>query len=81
MTDRRFSKHNTANLFNRYVLHHSQEEVETNENDAVFSYFLSPTFDFKQEILSHGGGIEVLAPEWFREEVMESVREMSGYYS
>ena len=41
-------------------------------NDAVFSYFLSPTFDFKQEILSHGAGIEVLAPEWFREEVMET---------
>jgi len=61
-------------------LHHSQEETETTDEYSVFSYFITPTFDFKQEILSHGEGIEVLSPEWFREEMVETVRNMSGFY-
>ena len=61
-------------------LHHSQEETETAESYAVFSYFIAPTFDFKQEILSHGDEIEVVSPEWFREEMEEVVRKMSNFY-
>jgi len=62
-------------------LHYSQQETEVDENDSVFSYFLSPTYDFKQEILSHGDEVEVLSPEWFRKEVMEIIQNMSSLYS
>jgi hypothetical protein len=41
-------------------LHHSQEEIEIGEDYSIFGYFLAPTFDFKQEILSHGERIKVL---------------------
>jgi len=61
-------------------LHHSQYETEITEDSSVFSYFLSPTFDFKQEILSHGDLIEVLSPEWFREDITETVRNMNKLY-
>jgi predicted DNA-binding transcriptional regulator YafY len=61
-------------------LHHSQEEIETMETHSVFSYFLSPTFDFRQEILSHGEEIEVLSPRWFRDEIQNIVREMNKLY-
>jgi len=61
-------------------LHHSQQESEITDNDSVFSYYLSPTFDFRQELLSHGSNIEVLSPEWFREEMMETVRNMNHLY-
>jgi len=62
-------------------LHHSQTETETAEDYSVFSYFIAPTFDFRQEILSHGDEIEVVSPKWFREEIVGIVREMSGLYS
>ena len=62
-------------------LHHSQEETEIVEDHSVFSYFISPTFDFKQEILSHGDEIEVLTPDWFRDEMAETVRLMNSFYN
>ena len=44
-------------------LHHSQVEVERNEEYSIFEYRLCPSFDFRQKILSMGGAIEVLAPQ------------------
>jgi hypothetical protein len=61
-------------------LHHSQEEIEINENYSVFSYFLCPTHDFRQEILSYGAEMEVLSPDWFRNEVIEDVRSLINLY-
>ena len=61
-------------------LHHSQEEIETAEDYSVFSYYLAPTFDFRQEILSHGEGIEALSPDWFRDDMKETVHKMEKFY-
>jgi len=61
-------------------LHHSQEETEITDEYSIFSYFITPTFDFKQELLSHGNGIEVLSPDWFRDEMVETVQNMSELY-
>lgn len=58
-------------------LHHSQEEVETTADFSVFTYFLKPTVDFRQEVLLQGEDVEVLAPESFRSEfknISESMR-------
>ena len=62
-------------------LHHSQQETEITDNDSVFSYFLSPTFDFRQELLSQGDEIEVLSPDWFRKELKEVVGNMNERYT
>ena len=43
-------------------LHHTQVEVERNEEYSVFEYRLCPSFDFRQKILSMGATTEVLAP-------------------
>ena len=43
-------------------LHHTQVEVERNEEYSIFEYRLCPSFDFRQKILSMGGAVEVLAP-------------------
>jgi predicted DNA-binding transcriptional regulator YafY len=61
-------------------LHHSQQETEVADDYSVFSYCISPTFDFRQELLSQGDKIEVLSPDWFREEMRESVEKMSSFY-
>jgi len=43
-------------------LHHTQVEVECNEEYSIFEYRLCPTFDFRQKLLSMGATVEVLAP-------------------
>ena len=43
-------------------LHHTQVEVERNENYSIFEYRLCPSFDFQQKLLSMGDSVEVLAP-------------------
>ncbi|WP_238199631.1 helix-turn-helix transcriptional regulator [Capnocytophaga canimorsus] len=62
-------------------LHHSQKEIKTEDNYTFFEYFLRPTYDFRQEILSHGAEIEVISPNWFREEIQQIVAEMHKFYS
>lgn len=55
--------------FRTLPLHHSQEEVENADGYSIFRYYLSPTYDFIQEILSHGCEVEVLSPQHLRDEV------------
>lgn len=55
--------------FRTLPLHHSQEESETEKEYSVFRYRLSPTYDFIQEILSHGCEVEVLAPAHLRDRI------------
>lgn len=52
--------------FRTLPLHHSQTEIETTDKYSVFRYFISPTYDFVAEILSHGYEVEVLAPSHLR---------------
>lgn len=66
-----------ANYLRTLPLHHSQKEVEKNENHSVFSYFLCPTFDFQQELLSMGETVEVLEPLALRRELSRIGKEMS----
>lgn len=52
-----------SNYLRTLPLHHSQVEVERNEEYSIFEYRLCPTFDFRQKVLSMGGSVEVLAPQ------------------
>lgn len=62
-------------------LHPSQHEVETTNDFSAFEYYLKPTFDFRQEILSRGPEVEVLSPDYFREELATAIQEMAARYS
>lgn len=61
-------------------LHHSQEEVESNNDTSIFEYYIKPSFDFKKELLSMGAEVEVMEPTWFREEVREEIEKMKNKY-
>ena len=61
-------------------LHPSQKEVEQGEGYSIFELHLCPEFDFQQEILAQTPDIEVLSPEWLREEIAEKVRVMWEKY-
>jgi ribosomal protein L21E len=61
-------------------LHHSQEEIESGLEYSVFQYYIAPTPDFKQELLSCGDEIEVLSPVSFRNEIAETIMKMNSLY-
>ena len=64
--------------FRTLPLHHSQKEVEMEKDYSVFRYYLSPTYDFLQEILSHGCEVEVLSPGHLRDEIRRHAEVISG---
>ena len=67
--------------FDSLPLHHSQTLVERSQGYSVYAYRLIPTFDFIQELLSHGDALEVLSPEPLRRLVAEKVARMNEFYS
>jgi len=69
-----------ANYLRALPLHHSQKEIKTSEDYSIFTYYIKPTFDFRQEILSLGEDAEVLSPAAFREEIGKLILKMSRYY-
>ncbi|MBR5964490.1 MAG: WYL domain-containing protein [Bacteroidaceae bacterium] len=62
-----------VNFLRTLPLHHSQQEIDTQEAWADFSYFLRPTYDFRQELLSQAEQLEVLEPAEFREQFHDSL--------
>ena len=58
-----------ANYLRSLPMHHSQKEVERNDEYSIFTLYLRPTFDFQQEILWNGEAVEVLEPLWLRREI------------
>ena len=66
--------------FRSLPLHSSQEEVETKQGYSVFSYFLAPDYDFIQDILSFGEGVEVTEPSNLRMKIVEKVQMMNRIY-
>lgn len=66
--------------FRSLPLHPSQKEIETTGEYSVFKYRVATTYDFMQEILSHGKEVEVLSPECLRDEVHAEIKEMLKRY-
>lgn len=62
-------------------LHRSQKEIETNNEFSVFSFYIKPTFDFRQEVLSLGEDAEVIAPSTFRNEMKDISGKMNKIYN
>lgn len=52
-----------------YPIHASQQLVKETSDWMVFEYRINLTYDLRQEILSYGDTVEVLAPASFRKEL------------
>lgn len=57
-----------ANFLRTLPLHSSQTEIERQEQYSIFRYNIVPSFEFKQELRKHGSVLEVLKPQWLRNE-------------
>jgi predicted DNA-binding transcriptional regulator YafY len=69
-----------ANYLRSLPLHPSQEEVERYDDYSIFTLRLRPTFDFEQELLRNVDALEVLEPQWLRNDMADKVRRMWERY-
>ena len=69
-----------AKYFRSAPKHHSQKEIEPIDGWPAFTYHIAPTYDFKQELLSHGAFVEVLSPDWFRDDISGDIADMASKY-
>lgn len=67
--------------FRSLPLHTSQKEVETHDGYSVFQYYLTPDYDFRQDVLSFGDTVEVLGPEELRKSIKEIIININKFYS
>jgi hypothetical protein len=61
-------------------LHASQTESAIAADHSIFTYYLKVTYDFRQELLSHGAEIEVISPPALRKEMADTAAKMSMRY-
>ena len=69
-----------VSYFKSLPLHNSQTIIESTPDYSLFRYHLVPTYDFIQEILSHGSTMEVISPEQLRDEIKCEVKIMYKNY-
>lgn len=69
-----------ADYFRSLPLHQSQRELSSTKDCTVFEYYLKPTYDFIQELLSHGPDVEVIHPQSLRQQMKHWIKDMSELY-
>ena len=69
-----------ANYFRDLPLHHSQDEIKRTNEYSIFKYFIIPTPDFVEEILSNGDAVVVMKPKWLADEIKEIASNMVHNY-
>lgn len=69
-----------ANYFRSLPLHSSQEEIETTGEYSIFRYFLAPDYDFRQDVLSFGTSVEIIAPEHLRNDMRDLLSDLQEKY-
>lgn len=62
-------------------LHHSQEIIIDNKKELRIKVTICPTYDFIQEILSHGHNVKVVYPESFQNEIKREIQIMLNNYN
>lgn len=65
----------------RLPIHESQEEVEINSEWSIFEYRLVPCYNFYQQLLWHREKLEVIEPQYVRNEIKIAIQKMLEHYS
>lgn len=68
------------NYIDEVPLHESQREIKKTDEYTDYELNVSPTRDFEQELLWHGRKITVLSPDYFRQEMIGILKDMTESY-
>lgn len=69
-----------ANYLRSLPLHLSQKEISSDEESAIFEFFVVPTQDFIMELRTHGPELEVLEPISLRRQFKEDAKKLQKNY-
>ena len=69
-----------ANYLRTLPLHPSQQEIECNDEESIFRFFIVPSYEFCQELRKYGSELEVLSPESLRKQFALEAEELYGMY-
>ncbi len=69
-----------AKYFRTLPLHSSQKETEMNEEYSIFTYYLTPNYDFIHDVLYYGDDVEVLEPNSLKKTVGDIIKKMIECY-
>lgn len=69
-----------ANYLRTLPIHPSQQEIEYNDEESIFRFFIVPSYEFCQELRKYGSELEVLSPEPLREQFALEAEELYGMY-
>lgn len=58
----------------------SQQEIERTPDYSIFRLRVRPTYDFQQELLWNRDELEVLYPQWLRQELADTIKRMWNKY-
>ena len=64
----------------RLPIHESQREIESNSEWSIFEYRLVPCYNFYQQLLWHREKLEVLEPQYVRDEIKAVLKKMLEHY-
>lgn len=70
-----------GNYIRTMPLHHSQQILEDNNGEMIVLLKLVPTYDFVQELLSHGEFVQVLAPKNLEKQLKTRMQEALRLYN
>ncbi len=70
-----------ANYFRSLPMHSSQNEIERNEEYSIFSYYLTPNYDFIHDVLYYGDDVEVIDPSELKAQIKRIVNNQVKKYS
>ncbi len=69
-----------ANYFRTLPLHSSQKEIEKTAEHSIFSYYLTPNYNFIHDVLYFGPEVEVLEPMGIRKQMNDLNKKMIMNY-
>lgn len=61
-------------------LHDSQKELVRTDEYSEFEFYISPTFDFVQQLRTYGSQLLVLEPQWLRDDMQAEVQKLARLY-
>ena len=61
-------------------LHESQKEIEATDEWSIFEYRLVPCYNFYQQLLWHREKLEVIEPQYVRDEIKMTIQKMLEHY-
>lgn len=61
-------------------MHHSQEEIRTEDDYSDFVFYIRPTTDFINNILACGSHVKVLSPKWLTDEIVSETKKTLNLY-